>query len=142
LEGYIPSNIAGTLGGDLRTDKDFPQILLRAAIASQMKNENAPKETKGLRIAVIGSGLAGLTTAYLLRMEGVEVYLLERVCLRLLRGVEGFLLIMYSLKSWDFTRLPLTSLCKGKARVVKGRSQSGTEDGWSTFLCARSRVVS
>jgi len=32
------------------------------------------------RVAVIGSGLAGLTTAYLLRREGVEVWLIEKVC--------------------------------------------------------------
>ena len=31
-------------------------------------------------MAVIGSGLAGLTTAYLLRQEGVEVWLIEKVC--------------------------------------------------------------
>lgn len=35
---------------------------------------NGPK-----RVAVIGSGLAGLTTAYLLRREGVEVWLIEKV---------------------------------------------------------------
>ncbi|WVQ70536.1 hypothetical protein IAR50_000055 [Cryptococcus sp. DSM 104548] len=31
-----------------------------------------------MKVAVIGSGLAGLTTAYLLRKEDVEVYLIER----------------------------------------------------------------
>ncbi|WWC65427.1 uncharacterized protein I303_108045 [Kwoniella dejecticola CBS 10117] len=31
-----------------------------------------------MRVAVIGSGLAGLTTAYLLREEGVEVFLIEK----------------------------------------------------------------
>ena len=31
------------------------------------------------RVAVIGSGLAGLTTAYLLRQQGVTVYLIEKV---------------------------------------------------------------
>jgi flavin-dependent dehydrogenase len=31
-------------------------------------------------VAVIGSGLAGLTTAYILRREGCEVYLIEKVC--------------------------------------------------------------
>lgn len=36
-------------------------------------------ETRPLRVAVIGSGLAGLTTAYLLRLKGVEVYLIEKV---------------------------------------------------------------
>lgn len=30
-------------------------------------------------VAVIGSGLAGLTTAYLLRREGCEVWLIEKV---------------------------------------------------------------
>jgi glycine/D-amino acid oxidase-like deaminating enzyme len=33
------------------------------------------------RVAVIGSGLAGLTTAYLLVREGFEVFLIEKVCL-------------------------------------------------------------
>ena len=33
----------------------------------------------GPRVAVIGSGLAGLTTAYLLRLKGVTVYLIEKV---------------------------------------------------------------
>jgi NADPH-dependent glutamate synthase beta subunit-like oxidoreductase len=32
-----------------------------------------------LSVAVIGSGLAGLTAAYLLRKEGAEVYILEKV---------------------------------------------------------------
>jgi hypothetical protein len=32
-----------------------------------------------LRVAVVGSGLAGLTTAYLLRREGCQVYLIEKV---------------------------------------------------------------
>jgi glycine/D-amino acid oxidase-like deaminating enzyme len=31
------------------------------------------------RVAVIGSGLAGLTTAYLLKREGVEVWIIEKV---------------------------------------------------------------
>ena len=35
-------------------------------------------DAKG-RVAVIGSGLAGLSTAYLLRQEGYEVYLVEKV---------------------------------------------------------------
>jgi flavin-dependent dehydrogenase len=34
---------------------------------------------KGRRVAVIGSGLAGLTTAYLLRQRGFVVYLIEKV---------------------------------------------------------------
>lgn len=38
----------------------------------------------GPRVAVIGSGLAGLTTAYLLRLKGVTVYLIEKVCLTLM----------------------------------------------------------
>jgi len=36
-------------------------------------------EGTGRRVAVIGSGLAGLTTAYLLRQKGVTVYLIEKV---------------------------------------------------------------
>lgn len=35
--------------------------------------------TPGKRVAVIGSGLAGLTIAYLLRQRGVTVYLIEKV---------------------------------------------------------------
>jgi len=35
--------------------------------------------TQGKRVAVIGSGLAGLTTAYLLRQRGITVYLIEKV---------------------------------------------------------------
>lgn len=31
-------------------------------------------------VMVIGSGLAGLTAAYLLRKEGCEVYLVEKAC--------------------------------------------------------------
>jgi flavin-dependent dehydrogenase len=38
--------------------------------------DSAPK---GRRVAVIGSGLAGLTTAYLLRQRGLVVYLIEKV---------------------------------------------------------------
>ena len=30
------------------------------------------------RVLVIGSGLAGLTTAYLLRREGLEVFVVEK----------------------------------------------------------------
>jgi glycine/D-amino acid oxidase-like deaminating enzyme len=33
----------------------------------------------GKRVAVVGSGLAGLATAYLLRREGAEVWLIEKV---------------------------------------------------------------
>lgn len=32
------------------------------------------------RVAVVGSGLAGLTAAYLLRKEGADVWLVEKVC--------------------------------------------------------------
>lgn len=31
------------------------------------------------KVLVVGSGLAGLTSAYLLRQEGCEVYLVEKV---------------------------------------------------------------
>jgi len=37
------------------------------------------RSAQGKRVAVIGSGLAGLTTAYLLRQRGVTVYLIEKV---------------------------------------------------------------
>lgn len=32
-----------------------------------------------MRVLVVGSGLAGLTTAYLLRREDIEVWLIEKV---------------------------------------------------------------
>jgi len=37
------------------------------------------RSAQGKRVAVIGSGLAGLTTAYLLRQRGITVYLIEKV---------------------------------------------------------------
>lgn len=37
------------------------------------------------RVAVVGTGLAGLTAGYLLARQGCDVYLLEKV--RLLQGV-------------------------------------------------------
>ena len=40
-----------------------------------------PSTSAGRRkVAVIGSGLAGLTTAYLLSEAGLEVWLVEKVC--------------------------------------------------------------
>lgn len=32
------------------------------------------------RVAIVGSGLAGLTTAYLLVREGADVWLIDKVC--------------------------------------------------------------
>lgn len=37
------------------------------------------------KVAVIGSGLAGLTTAYLLSEAGLDVWLIEKVCDSLLQ---------------------------------------------------------
>lgn len=44
-----------------------------------MTRTQANETETGHRVAVIGSGLAGLTTAYLLRQKGVTVYLIEKV---------------------------------------------------------------
>ena len=45
---------------------------------------------------MIGSGLAGLTTAYLLSKEGCDVYLLEKV-----GSAKPCILAKYSRTSWD-----------------------------------------
>lgn len=42
-----------------------------------MRNDD--KQPRRRRFAVIGSGLAGLTAAYLMRQEGMEVWLIEKV---------------------------------------------------------------
>lgn len=41
--------------------------------------EKGEHDVRDRRVAIIGSGLAGLTTAYLLRREGCEVWLIEKV---------------------------------------------------------------
>lgn len=52
----------------------------RTSTSGEMTSATAPPAPgHGLRVAVVGSGLAGLTTAYLLRQRGVTVFLIEKV---------------------------------------------------------------
>lgn len=101
-----------------------------------------------LRVAVVGSGLAGLTTAYLLRREGVEVYLIERVCPTSCLLEESDLLMGDDSRiNWDSTLRLLRSLLHPtpssaeRRHANPGRTGMESRDGQWMYPCVHSKVV-
>ena len=75
----FPGAQLGTLEGQyLRlTMIGKPKLTVERPIAAQPQSPN-PKRFEGLRVAVVGSNLCGLTAAHQLRLQGAETLIVER----------------------------------------------------------------